>query len=433
MTTRRALRDAHLHLLRAALIAVLALALAPALASARAPRRPVRSVPQGFFGVDASIPQGVNVPSQFDSMVADGVESVRLQFLWSAMQPYASFSQVPAAQRSRFVNVGGVPTTFALYDLWVAAAAEHGLSVMAIIYDAPAWDSKPRPCGSAARDLQAPSISPDTSVEAHAAAKCFYASVPTRDAPFGKFMKALVHHYGPNGSFWKLHPNLPRHPIRLWTVWNEPNFLYNWGPQPFTRRYMALLKVAHAAVKSVDPGAKVILAGVANAAWTTLQQIYAIPGARRSFDAVDIHPYTKQPSGVIEILRRVRAVMNRAGDRRKPIIVGEYTWPSSVGQSATGVFDTETTVRGQASKLRAVLPLFAANRKRLNLIGTYYYTWMGIEAPGLNTFNFAGLLAERQGHVVAKPALGAFRTAALKLEHCKRKGTLATVCKTRGT
>ena len=75
-----------------------------------------------------------------------------------------------------------------------------------------------------------------------------------------------------------------------------------------------------------------------------------------------------------------------------------------------------------------MLPLLAANRKRLNLIGAYYYTWMGIEAKGLNTFNFAGLVADRNGEIAPKPALGAFRTGALRLEDCKRKGTLATVC-----
>jgi hypothetical protein len=245
-------------------------------------------------------------------------------------------------------------------------------------------------------------------------------------------MTALIRRYGPKGSFWRQHPNLPRHPIRLWTVWNEPNFPYNWSPQPFVRRYVGLLRVAHAAVKRADPGAKVVLAGVANFSWTTLQKIYSIRGSRQLFDVVDIHPYTKTPSGVIEIIRRVRAVMARHGDAHKPIIVGEYTWPSSVGQSASHVFDTQTTEAGQASKLRAILPLFAADRRRFNLLGVYYYTWMTHEFRGEDTFGFAGLVAFREFgpalHIVNKPALAAFRTSVLNLEHCRQKGTLATVC-----
>ena len=367
----------------AAVIGLIPAAIAPATAAGRTRHKPARhhtppAVPQGFFGVDASLTPGAEPGPQFDSMVANGVQSVRLEFYWSAMQPYA-----------------GSPTNFADSDQQVTLAASHGFSVMAIVLGAPGWDSKPRSNG--------------------------YITVPRRDGPFGNFMKALIHRYGPNGSFWKQHPNLPRHPIRLWTVWNEPNFGFNWAPQPFVHSYVALLRVAHAAVKSADPGAKVVLAGVANQSWTTLQQIYSIRGARRFFDVVDVHPYTKNPSGVIEIIRRVRATMARNGDGHKPIIVGEFTWPSSVGQSASRVFDTQTTEAGQASKLRAVLPLFAANRQRLGLLAVYYFTWMTHEFRGADTFDFAGLVAMRDFgpalHTVAKPALAAFRTSVLKLEH----------------
>jgi hypothetical protein len=421
MTTRHA----RLRFSLLASLVGLALAVVPGVALARTALR----VPQGFFGVDAGLPPGADPAPQFDSMVANGVESVRLNFIWAAMQPYANFGQVPADQRSSFVNTGGVPTTFTAADQAVALAASRGLSVMAIVIAAPNWDSKPRPCTAApAWDVQIPPMIHDDPIEAHTAQQCFYESVPDRDAPYGAFLKALVQRYGNSGSFWSQHPNLPRHPIRLWTVWNEPNFLYNWGPQPFQRSYVALLRAAHAAVKSADPGAKVILAGVANFAWTTLAQIYAIRGASRYFDVVDIHPYTKQVPGVFEILRRVRAVMAQHGDQRKPIIVGEYTWPSSLGQSAAGVFGTETTEAGQASQLRAVLPLFAKNRQRLRLLGTYYFTWMGVEARGANTFNFAGLIAMRANQLVVKPALAAFGTSTLKLEQCAQKGALATTC-----
>lgn len=388
----------------AAVIGLVLAAMAPASAAARTRHDPP-PVPQGFFGVDASLTAGAAPGPQFDSMVANGVQSVRLEFYWGAMQPYASFAKVPANQRRSFVNAGGVPTTFAGSDQQVALAASHGFSVMAVVLSAPNWDSKPR--GS-------------------------YVRVPLRDGPYGNFMKALIHRYGPKGSFWKQYPHLPRHPIRLWTIWNEPNFGYNWGPQPFVHSYVALLRVAHAAIKSADPGAKVILAGVANYSWTTLQQIYSIRGARGLFDVVDIHPYTKNPSGVIEIIRRVRATMARNRDAHKPIIVGEYTWPSSAGQGATGVFDTQTTEAGQASKLRTMLPLFAKYRQQFKLLGVYYFTWITHEYKGEETFGFAGLVAERDFgpalHIVAKPALAAFRTSVLKLEHCKQKGKLATIC-----
>ena len=53
---------------------------------------------------------------------------------------------------------------------------------------------------------------------------------------------------------------------------------------------------------------------------------------------------------------------------------------------------------------------------------------MGDEGDRSLAFNFAGLLRFRRGTVTVKPALAAFRHGALALEHCKRKGALATNC-----
>jgi hypothetical protein len=72
--------------------------------------------------------------------------------------------------------------------------------------------------------------------------------------------------------------------------------------------------------------------------------------------------------------------------------------------------------------------MIAANYQRLGLACFYYYTWMGDEGDRSLAFNFAGLLRFRMGKVTIKPALGAFRKGALALEHCKRKGSLATSC-----
>ncbi|MBV9496181.1 MAG: site-specific integrase, partial [Acidobacteria bacterium] len=49
-------------------------------------------------------------------------------------------------------------------------------------------------------------------------------------------------------------------------------------------------------------------------------------------------------AGVITIIGNVRAVMNRHGDGRKPIIASEVSWPSSAGQTShNGGFDFATT------------------------------------------------------------------------------------------
>ena len=53
---------------------------------------------------------------------------------------------------------------------------------------------------------------------------------------------------------------------------------------------------------------------------------------------------------------------------------------------------------------------------------------MGDEGDKSLAFNFAGLLRFHDNKVTVKPALGAFRRGALALEHCKRKGPLASSC-----
>jgi hypothetical protein len=246
--------------------------------------------------------------------------------------------------------------------------------------------------------------------------------------PYASFLAALVRRYGPRGSFWKTAP-APAVPVRTWQIWNEPNIRPFWPRQPFERRYVALLKAAHDAIKRLDRGATVVLAGLPNYSWTALKKIYAVPGARRLFDVVAVHPYTKTPQRVITILRFVRSVMDAAGDSRKPLVADEVSWPSSLGKTVhnTG-YDFATTEAGQARNIGRLLPLLARDRASLRLSGFYYYTWASQERRNGLAFDFAGLLKFASGRFLAKPALRAFKTGALALEHCRRKGATATVC-----
>jgi hypothetical protein len=143
--------------------------------------------------------------------------------------------------------------------------------------------------------------------------------------------------------------------------------------------------------------------------------IVSVPGARSLFDIVDVHPYTKRPSGVIEILARVRKAVNRVRDTHVPLIAGELSWNSSLNQTKN-LFDWDTTLSGQAQAVRKVLPLLAANRKRLKLIAFYWYTWMGDEQPGGSPWGFAGLMGYHDGNAFPKPALSAFGQEAHAIE-----------------
>lgn len=154
----------------------------------------------------------------------------------------------------------------------------------------------------------------------------------------------------------------------MWQIWNEPNFVSYWSEQPFAPSYVRLLAASHAAVKAADPGAKVVLAGFADFSWQYLTEVYRVPGAKQLFEVVAIHPYTAKPANVIIILQRARAVMNYYGDRSKPILATEITWPSSEGK-APPQFGVSTTETNQAHRLEQLLPMLNANWQELGLLG----------------------------------------------------------------
>lgn len=377
-------------------------------AAGTASRTAQRALPGGIVGVMFDGPvlgDRVNLDRQLDLAVASGVESLRVSVDWSTAQPYRSVVQVPAAQHAQFTDVGGVPTRFAALDRIVGAAAVRGLSVLPVVERTPAWDAL-RPGDPA--------------------------STPRSPAPYAAFLTALVRRYGPGGTFWTTHTNIRPMPIRMWQIWNEPNFVSYWSEQPFARSYVRVLAAAHGAIRAADPGATVVLAGFADFSWQYLADVYSVPGAARLFDVVAIHPYTARPDGVIVILSRVRAVMDRFGDARKPLLATEITWPSSEGK-APPQFGVSTTEPRQAQKLNRLLPLLIADRARLRLMGFYWYTWMGNEGPpnprtSPYAFDYAGLLKYVSGVVSPKPALAVFKQWALDIEHCRRKATTARAC-----
>lgn len=368
------------------------------------------AVPPGFVGMVVDGPlypdaaPGLDMSSQLDSMVGAGVQSLRLAFDWGSVQPYKDDAAVPPADKDEFTDVGGVPTKWSGLDQVVGLAAQRRLTILPLVLDAPKWDG--------------------------IADKRSIVERPKSVGPYANFVKALVQRYGPHGSFWSQYSGIPKLPIRMWQIWNEPNIRAFWSQQPhYAASYVALLKAAHAAIKRADPGAKVILAGFPNFSWVALQRIYGIKGARSLFDVVAVHPYTKDPQGVITILTKVRQVMKAAGDGRKPMIADEISWPSSRGKTPhNNGFDFATTEAGQARNIATVLPLLARDRRALHLSAFYYYSWIGNERHNAQAFEFAGLVRYHAGRLTSKPALKAFTTAALALERCRKKAAVATRC-----
>ncbi len=369
----------------AAILASAALALlaaAPAGAS---------KVPRSFFGVMANGPffSASDLPGETRVMRESGVGTIRLPIEWSDLQPYERVGDVPEAERPRFTVVDGVPTDFGPTDQRVLAAAAQGIDVLALVNKAPPWaESDP-----------------------------FADFSPPRDpAAYGRFLQVLVGRYGPQGTLWAENPGVRRVPVRRFQVWNEPSLPRYFAVKSFARPYVQLLGAAYRAVKQADPGATVVTAGLPNYSWRDLETLYrAGLRARGHFDAVAVHPFTGDASGSVEILRRVRAVMNRNGDRRSPIWVTEVSWPSGRGKAEANQ-RWVTTEAGQARKVREVYRAFARARGSLRLQRAYWYSWVTTDAGSRNAFDYAGLRkADSDGRFVNKPALSAYRAVSREL------------------
>jgi hypothetical protein len=358
-------------------VPALLLAIAALLLCAPAAQAGQREVPEGFMGVMADgpllDPAITDLGREGALMRASGVEAIRVAVYWAEAQPSRD-----------------APIDWSETDRVFAMAATERLRVLPVVLRAPAW----------AREDPAVMASP-----------------PRGDAAYAAFLTALVARYGPHGSFWPAHPDLPRRPQRQWQIWNEPNIDTYWSsPRPFATRYVRLLRASYRALKAADPGAEVVLAGFANFSWRALADAYRA-GARRWFDVAAVHPFSGRLENVLKIVRLTRTAMRRAGDRRKGLIISELTWPSARGKTRTTI-GFETTEAGQATRLRNAYRALLRIRRSARIRQIFWYTWLSADRDSPNSFSWSGL--RRLGPPgtdapVDKPALAEFRRVALRV------------------
>jgi hypothetical protein len=353
--------------MRLAVAVVIAASLLIAPASAGA------AVPRSFFGVmsdGALFAPTVDLGSELALMRSSGVGSTRVAVQWRALQPQPG------------------TTDFAAFDAYVLATARAGIRILPVVLGTPPW---------AARNPSNP------------------ASPPKDPRQYGAFLSALVQRYGPAGTLWAEHPEVPRVPIRQWQVWNEPDLGKYWAAKDWAPGYVALLRAARAAIKAADPSANVVLAGLTNRSWVDLRRVYAAGGGRL-FDLAAVHAFSRRVPNVLKIVTLVRREMRRHGDARKQLVLSEVSWSSGRGHS-TFNYGWETSEQGQAQRLKAALARLAARRHADRIAGIYWYTWMSPAIGGKDSFDYSGLRRlDAAGHPVTKPALAAFRALARRLE-----------------
>lgn len=331
------------------------------------------ATPRDFFGVavdgPALRPDG-DMSAEAPRIRASGTRNVRVAAYWFALEPSERRLEL------------------ATFDRTVLDAAREGLTVLPVVLGTPGWAAS-RP-----------------GVEG---------SPPSDPSTYARFLTGLVARYGPAGSLWRENPGVARRPVRRWQVWNEPNLRTYWAEPNWARGYARLLRAAHDALQRADPGSVVVAAGLTNKSWLALAELYRA-GARRSFDVAAVHPYSKTVANVLRIVTLGRKAMRAAGDARKPLLISEMSWSSGKGR-ATVNYGWEETDRGQALRIRQLLPALAARRRAQRLAGAYWYTWITDEVGARNSFEYSGLrrTALSDGRALDKPALRAWRETLARL------------------
>jgi polysaccharide biosynthesis protein PslG len=349
------------------------LAACAALASAAQAKPP-------FYGV---VTQTLLTEEDYALMESGGVESLRVQFSWSLVQPQEGRCQASAQT--------GV-CDWSLPDRLVGNLAARGIETFPYLLNTPPW---------LANDQDKPPVR----------------SKEARDA-WGAWVEAAAKRYGPGGTYWETqylldHPLADPVPIRNWQIWNEPSAQPFWKPKPKVREYAKLVKLSANALRAADPDAYVVLAGLFGTPTVGITQpefirsLYKVNGIERYFDAVAIHPYGPDLDRVKFQVDWALDEIKRAGDRNADLWISEIGWASDRVHNQLGVGKKK-----QAQLLERSFELFRSKRKAWNLVAVDWYAWQDVDGENFCDFCRRSGLVNVEGQ--PKLAYDAFQEQAAK-------------------
>jgi hypothetical protein len=201
-------------------------------------------------------------------------------------------------------------------------------------------------------------------------------------------------------------------PVREWQVWNEANFFYFAFPASASR-YARLLRLTSPVIRRADPGARILLSGLfgdptakppnALPAVSFLQRLYRVPGIRAHFDGVALHPYADGAARLEELTEEIRRLILENRNPRARLYITEMGWGS---QNNPNIVSFERGVRGQVREMRLAYRYLIANRGRLNLKATYWFTWKDL--PDVCNFCDSTGFFRQGDRLKPKPAWHAF-------------------------
>ena len=286
----------------------------------------------------------------FKELKSLGMSWVRWDIDWEEIQPH-----------------GANDYRWEAADRVAAAAQKNGIQSLGIIAYAPDWaESEDCPEGK----------------------KC----PPADPAAFARFAKAAAARYG---DF-----------VSAWEIWNEPNHRDYWYPGPDAGYYAKILKAAYPEIKSADPDAIVISAGLTDTG--NKEGISISPsdyarymyeaGAKDYFDALALHPYTYPgyDYGWPQV-SAVRKVMEDNGDAGKKIWITEYGAPTGgsgkaveIGEPGFAYGKDFMTEKAQDSMAESMFAFKSSHPDRIGNV--FWYTLCDSSEDKSTTENFFGII-----------------------------------------
>lgn len=279
---------------------------------------------------------------------------------------------------------------FTITDRFVLGAAHKGVTILPILFNAPAFRARIDPAGRIAYP-------------------------PRSNGDLGRFAAKLVQRYGPRGTIWHgRDARFRKYGIHSWQIWNEPNLRQYWGGHPNAAQYTRMLRDVGRAIKHADRHAEIVTAGIPQST-----QGGAIPlsrylpqllhyRAQKYFTTLAANAYSHDARGIIRILAGVRKTLNRAHSRAN-IWLTEFGWSDAGPRSQFRLGSS-----GQSRQLNALILSAAKERNALRLRGFIYYNWQDFDPSGRGDFvgNHMGLVNVR-GRV--KRAFDAFSSASRRV------------------
>lgn len=339
------------------------------------------TVPDGFFGVSAQELMGMSkqgrtaeLDAHLAAIAATELDFIRAEASWRDVEPY------PPQDGVHTYRWGAM-------DSFAVALARRDLAMLPSVTTSPGWAQT------------------DAALSAGCGRRAGVAAEHAGD--YGAFAAAFVERYGPRGSFWSQHAELPAQPVTRIELWNEPNWIGFWCPTLDTGAYAAIAAAAARAVHASDPRVGVSIGGLAAprsnvlssdgtirgmGAGIFLRSIVALePALPELIDAAAIHPYARDPAESLLTLDWFRSEIEAAGfDPATPIWVTEFGWArqgvaSPLSESERAAAYTELT--GSLARSDCGLEAVAA------------HTWTGPESDPLRPDHWYGIAAPLTGEL----------------------------------